>query len=69
MEELLDWMEYIEDMRQARKVCHKLKNILAIVFFAISADVNDWVEMEFEYFENDRNNETGIFPKKVAVCD
>lgn len=31
MEELLDWMEYIEDVRQARKVRHKLKDILVIV--------------------------------------
>ena len=26
MEELLNWMEYIEDIRQARKVRHKLNN-------------------------------------------
>ena len=25
--------------------------------------------MESEYFENDRNNETGTFSKKEAVCD
>ena len=28
MKELLNWMEYIEDVRQARKVRHKLKDIL-----------------------------------------
>lgn len=44
MEELLDWMEYIEDVRQARKVRHKLKDILAIVLFATLADADDWVE-------------------------
>lgn len=45
MEELLDWMEYIEDVRQARKVRHKLKDILVIVLFATLADADDWVEI------------------------
>ena len=31
MEKLLQWMEYIEDVGQERKVRHKLKDILAIV--------------------------------------
>lgn len=46
MEELLNWMEYIEDVRQARKVRHKLKDILVIVLFATLANADDWVEME-----------------------
>ena len=46
MEELLEWMEYIEDVRQTRKVRHKLKDILVIVLFATLADADDWVEME-----------------------
>lgn len=46
MEELLEWMEYIEDVRQARKVRHKLKDILVIVLFATLANADDWVEME-----------------------
>lgn len=46
MEELLDWMEYIEDVRQARKIRHKLKDILVIVLFATLANADDWVEME-----------------------
>lgn len=45
MEELLDWMEYIEDVRQTRKVRHKLKDILVIVLFATLANADDWVEM------------------------
>ena len=36
MQELLDWMEYIEDERQQTKVRHKLKDILVIVLFAES---------------------------------
>lgn len=45
MEELLNWMEYIEDVRQERKVRHKLKDILVIVLFATLADADDWVEI------------------------
>ena len=45
MEELLEWMEYIEDVRQSRKVRHKLKDILVIVLFATLADADDWVEI------------------------
>lgn len=47
MEELLEWMEYIEDIRQERKVRHKLKDILVIVLFATLSNVDDWVEMEY----------------------
>lgn len=45
MEELLNWMEYIEDVRQARKVRHKLKDILVIALFATLVNVDDWGEM------------------------
>lgn len=33
MEELLKWLEYIEDAHQERKVRHLLKDILVIVLF------------------------------------
>lgn len=45
MQELLEWMEYIEDSRQQRKVRHSLKDILVIVLFATLANADDWVEM------------------------
>ena len=45
MEKLLQWMEYIEDVRQEKKVRHKLKDILVIVMFATLADADDWVEI------------------------
>lgn len=50
MNELLEWMDYIEDTRQQKKVRHKLKDIIVIVLFATLANVDDWVEME--YFSN-----------------
>ena len=46
MKELLEWMEYIEDVRQEKKVKHSLKDILVIVLFATLANADDWVEME-----------------------
>lgn len=45
MEELSQWMEYIEDVRQERKVRHQLKDILVIVLFATLANADDWVEI------------------------
>ena len=46
MEQLLQWMEMIEDMRQQTKVRHSLKDILAIVLFATLANADTWEEME-----------------------
>ena len=34
MQELLDWLEYLEDGRQQSKVRHTLKDILVIILFA-----------------------------------
>ena len=45
MQELFEWMEYIEDSRQQTKVRHTLKDILVIVLFATLANADDWVEM------------------------
>lgn len=45
MQELFNWLEYIEDGRQQRKVRHTLKDILVIVLFATLANADDWVEM------------------------
>lgn len=47
MEELLEWMDYIEDRRQEKKVRHKLKDIIVIVLFATLANVDGWEEMEY----------------------
>lgn len=45
MEELLEWMECIEDERQQAKVKHTLKDILVIVLFALLGNADDWVEI------------------------
>lgn len=44
-----EWLEYLNcaiDMREKRKVQHKLGDIIAIVFFAMLANANEWEEME-----------------------
>ncbi len=54
MQELLDWLEYLEDGRQQSKVRHKLKDILVIVLFATLANADDWVEIAmFEDYYQD----------------
>ena len=46
MEQLLQWMEIMEDTRQQSKVRYSLKDILAIVLFATLANADTWEEME-----------------------
>lgn len=45
MQELLDWMEYIENGCQQGKGHHTLKDILDIMLFVTLASVDDWVEL------------------------
>ena len=45
MQELLDWLEYLEDGRQQSKVRHTLKDILVIVLFETLANADDFVEI------------------------
>lgn len=62
MNELLEWMEYIEDIRQQRKVRHLLKDILTIVLFATLANADDWVEIALfaEYNQDLLRNYIGL---------
>ena len=45
MQELLEWLEYLEDGRQQSKVRYSLKEILVIVLFGTLANADDWVEI------------------------
>ena len=45
MEELLMYTESVSDLRQKRKVRHKMSDIIALVFFASLANADDWVEI------------------------
>ena len=45
MEQLLEWVEIIEDIRQQRKVRHKIKGFLIIVLFATLANADAWEQI------------------------
>lgn len=45
MEQLPDWMEIIEDIRQGRKVRHSIKDILIIVLLATLSNADTWEEI------------------------
>jgi predicted transposase YbfD/YdcC len=46
MEELLKTLNTVIDIRQSRKVRHKIGDIIALVFFATLSGADDWVSME-----------------------
>ena len=46
MKALLDYVSTVVDMRQEKKVLHKMMDIIMLVFFAMLANADDWVEME-----------------------
>lgn len=43
MNNILQWLEVAEDIRQPWKVKHLLKDIIALVFFATLANADDWM--------------------------
>lgn len=45
MEQLLEWMEIIEDVRQYRKVRHSIKDIFVIVIFATLSNADTWEQI------------------------
>lgn len=73
MNELSEWIEYIEDNRQQTKVRHKLKDIIVTVLFATLANVDDRVEMEYfayyheEYLKKYIELKNGI-PSHDTLC-
>lgn len=46
MKALLDYVSTVTDIRQEKKVQHKMMDIIMLVFFAMLANADDWVEME-----------------------
>ena len=46
MENLLRFLNLVTDLRQAKKVRHKMSDIIALVYFALLANAEDWVEIE-----------------------
>lgn len=46
MKEILDYASTVMDIRQEKKVLHKMADIILLVFFATLANADDWVEIE-----------------------
>lgn len=46
METLLKYLNTVMDIRQEKKVLHKMGDIIALVFFAMLANANAWEEVE-----------------------
>ena len=46
MKELLKHLEMVTDKRQEKKVKHKMKDVIALVFFASVGNADDFVEIE-----------------------
>ena len=46
MERIIKYLETITDSRQEKKVRHKLSDIVALVFFAMLGNANEWTEIE-----------------------
>ena len=45
MQRAIKYLEQVVDMRQKKKVKHKMMDIIALVFFATLANADDWVEI------------------------
>ena len=46
MREVFKYLEMVRDNRQEIKVLHKMSDIIGLVFFAMLANANEWVEIE-----------------------
>ena len=58
MKALLDYVSTVTDIRQEKKVLHKMMDIIMLVFFAMLANADDWVEMEV--FRKEHESSCGI---------
>ena len=46
MEKVLQYLNLVVDNRQEKKVLHKMSDIIALVFFALLGNADEWVEIE-----------------------
>lgn len=47
MNNIFQWLNAVIDLRQAKKIKHKMKDIIMIVFFAKIANANEWTEIHY----------------------
>ena len=46
MIKLLEYLSTVTDNRQEKKIRHKMKDIISLVFFAMLGNADEWVEIE-----------------------
>ena len=54
MQETLKYLEEVIDLRQEKKVRHKMSDIIALVFFAMLANADEWVAIEIFCKEHEK---------------
>ena len=54
MNNIMQWLRVIVDMRQQKKIKHLLKDIVAIVFFASLANADEWVGIYYFGVSNEK---------------
>jgi predicted transposase YbfD/YdcC len=51
---ILQWLEMVEDIRQPWKIKHLVKDIIALVFFATMANADEWTEIQLFGIANEK---------------
>ena len=54
MNSMLDWLKWVVDIRQEKKVKHLMRDIIAIVFFAKIANADEWTQIHCFAVEKER---------------
>lgn len=70
MRKLLEYLDTVTDKRQEKKVRHKIGDIIALVFFALLANANEWVAIEIFGKEHEEFLRTYLrLPKGIPSHD
>ena len=67
MFKLLEYLKTVTDNRQEKKVRHKIGDIIALVFFAALANVNEWVAVEIFGKEHEEFSSCTVGKLKQAL--
>jgi len=54
MNNILQWLNWVIDLRQQKKVKHLMKDIIAIVFFAKIANADEWTQIHYFAIEKEK---------------
>ena len=54
MSNILQWLNWVVDLRQEKKVKHLMKDIIAIVFFAKIANADEWTQIHYFAVEKEK---------------